>query len=675
MLLYGATIVLSAFLLFEVQPIIGRMILPWFGGLAAVWTTALLFFQLTLLAGYVYSYCSIRYLTPKMQAAAHVTLLAASLLLLPIIPSPAWKPAGEGDPALRIIVLLADSVGLPYFMLSTTGPLLQAWFAATHPGTIPYRLFALSNAGSMLALISYPVAVEPFLPGRIQGNAWSAAYAGFAVLGAVVAVAAARHRKRVPVESPAGAAPETRPSRGARWLWIALPACASALLIAVTNHLSQNVAPMPFLWVLTLALYLLSFILCFESDRNYKRAVFIPLLAIALAGMSFGIYFRRGNIRIAWTVPLFAAALFICCMVSHGELARLKPHHRHLTGFYVTLAAGGAAGSLFVAVLAPRIFRSHLDLPASMIFCAALAAVVLWKQLPRLTIRIAAAGFVVALGAQVAYSHIADQKRFIASVRNFYGVLSVREQPEDEEHSGSRQLVNGTILHGAQLTDPEMKGEATSYYGRASGVGRAIELVQRSPRVRVGVVGLGAGVIASYCRRGDVFRFYELNPLDIIVANRYFTFLKDCPGDCQVLTGDARLTLERQRPQQFDLLAVDAFSSDAIPVHLLTREAFAVYFRHLKPDGILAVHVSNRYLDLAPIVARDAEEFRQPAFEITDKPDDDYLSDSTWMLVVREARLLALPSFQGASVIRRAAPKTLRLWTDDFSSLYQIVKW
>jgi hypothetical protein len=670
MLLYAATIFLSAFLLFEVQPIIAKMILPWFGGSAAVWTTALMFFQITLLAGYVYAYVTTRYLKPRSQAVLHVSLLAVSLLLLPIVPSAAWRTASDGDPTLRIVLLLTAAVGLPYFMLSTTGPLLQAWYAASRPASAPYRLYAVSNAGSMLALISFPLAVEPFLRGSVQANIWSAAYAAFVIAASAIAVGASKH-----AQAPTLDTLDEPPSRTTQIYWIALPACASALLLAITNHLSQNVAPIPFLWVLTLAIYLATFILCFESDRSYRRPLFIPLLAIALAGMSFGLYYQYGNLGIYWALPLYAGGLFVCCMVCHGELSLLRPTPRYLTKFYLMLALGGALGGLFVAVIAPRIFHSYAELPIAMVLCAALAVSLLWTHMPRQEARITAAALVLALAGYLGINEFIDEHRYLAAERNFYGLLRVTTELETGEHTQMIKLMNGTILHGQQLSDPKRRDESTSYYGPKSGVGRVIKLLQQKQHLRVGVIGLGAGVIASYCRPGDTFRYYEINPLDIALANRYFTFLRDCPGDCKVLQGDARLTLERQSPQQFDLLAVDAFTSDSIPIHLLTREAFALYFRHIAPHGILAVHVTNRYLNLVPIVARNGDELQRPAYQMMDDGKDaDYLAATDWMLVGPDTHMFVLLGFQGASIIRRGAPKTLRTWTDDFSNLYEVLK-
>jgi hypothetical protein len=311
-----------------------------------------------------------------------------------------------------------------------------------------------------------------------------------------------------------------------------------------------------------------------------------------------------------------------------------------------------------------------------MVLCAALAASLLWTHMPRQEVRITAAAPVLALAGYLGINEFIDQNRYLAAERNFYGLLRVTTELETGEHTPMIKLMNGTILHGQQLSDPKRRGDATSYYGPKSGVGRIIKLLQQQKQhLRVGVIGLGAGVIASYCRPGDTFRYYEINPLDIALANRYFTFLRDCPGDCKVLQGDARLTLERQSPQQFDLLAVDAFTSDSIPIHLLTREAFALYFRHIAPHGILAVHVTNRYLNLVPIVARNGDELQRPAYQMMDDGKDaDYLAATDWMLVGPDTHMFVLLGFQGASIIRRGAPKTLRTWTDDFSNLYEVLK-
>jgi hypothetical protein len=685
MLTYACTIFLSAFLLFAVQPMIGKIILPWFGGSAAVWSTCLMFFQAALLTGYLYAHWSTRTLKPRRQALLHIMLMAASLALLPILPSPSWKPTQAGDPSLRILLLLAATIGLPYILLSTTSPLLQAWYVASKPGAVPYRLFALSNFGSLLALLSYPVLLEPVFTTHGQAYGWSVIYVLFALACGLVAWSALRATNKQQPTTAAATPAHSQvppPSWMTRILWTALAACASTLLLTFSNHLSQNVAPIPFLWVLPLAVYLLSFILCFERDRVYHRGVFLPLLVIALDGTAFAIYTNQGNPNIAWAVPTFVATLFIGCMVCHGELARLKPDPRHLTSFYMMTSLGGAIGGLFVAILAPHIFHTYLELPLSMVACSALAALVLsiapqnWTgKIPVAAVRIAMLAFTVGLAIHLGYQKHLTDRRFRQSERNFYGVLRVRDIPPDEEDTAVRRLIHGTINHGEQLLDPKRRDEPTSYYGPYSGMGRAMGYLQKRGPVRVAVVGLGAGVTASFCRAGDFFRFYEINPLALSIASTWFTFLRDCQADHQVLMGDARLTLESQPSQQFDLMAIDAFSSDAIPVHLLTREAFALYFRHLKPTGILAVHVSNRYLDLVPVVSRNARDFGKVPIDVDDRDEEqDYFSSSDWVLVSADAAIYRDPAFKSSSVQPARYRPDLRPWTDDYSNLFQIVK-
>jgi hypothetical protein len=678
-LLYAATIFLSAFLLFEVQPMIGKIILPWFGGSASVWSTCLLFFQASLLAGYLYAHFSTRYLKPRRQALLYMALLAVSIALLPILPSPNWKPASAGDPSGRILLLLTATIGLPYILLSTTSPLLQAWYVAAKPGAIPYRLFALSNLGSLLALFSFPLVVEPLAATHAQAYGWSGIYVLFVLFGAALAWNARNHA----IPSVASSSGTGAPRWELHMLWIALAACGSALLLSVTTHLSTNVAPIPLLWVATLGIYLLSFIICFERERVYHRAVFLPLLVAALGAAAYALYYNKGNLTIKWSVPTFLAALFICCMACHGELTRLKPDPKYLTSFYLMIALGGALGGLFVAIGAPHLFDTYAELPISLVACVALVAIVLWiapGNWPRrwvlLTTRIAMIVFTVALAIYVGYQKHLDDQRFELSVRNYYGVLRVYDLEENANQTGSRKLIHGTINHGTQLTDPEDRDTPTSYYGPKSGLGRAVRYFdEQKPSIRVGMIGLGAGVTAAYGRHGDYFRFYDINPLDLGIATTWFTFLKDCKADHQVLLGDARLTLEREPSRQFDVLGVDAFSSDAIPVHLLTHEAFSLYFRHLSPNGILAVHVSNRYLALEPVVARNAIDLGKVAIEVKDDgEDEDYLAESDWVLVASDRTPFTNTLFRGSGINPAKPRPGLRPWTDDYSNLIQILK-
>jgi SAM-dependent methyltransferase len=678
MFLYALTILVSAFLLFQVQPIIARIILPWFGGSAAVWTTCLLFFQSVLLLGYLYSHWLYRSLRPRLQTGVHVLLLAASLAVLPVSPAASWKPAGAGDPTFRILLLLAVTVGLPYFLLSTTGPLLQAWYARRYREAIPYRLYALSNAGSMFALVSYPVLFEPVLGTRMQAVIWSCAYGGFVLLCGAVAFWA-RNAQAAPEawSSDAG-----RPSRSTWFFWIALPACASILLLAITNHLTQNVASIPFLWILPLSLYLLSFILCFESARWYRRPMFLRLSAVAVASMAYALSDEFQNTRYLFTlmIPFFAAGLFICCMVCHGELARLKPHPRWLTSYYVAIALGGALGGVFVALIAPHVFSGFYELPLGLAAGTVLVLAVLradpgsglagpWRQPAPLV----AGLLVLAIAGYVGF--VIQQRGADARlmVRNFYGRMKVIDTTAGDDDEPVRRLAHGTITHGEQYLNPRLQNLPTTYYGRNTGVGRTIRQEEENGPVRVGVIGLGTGTLAAYGRPGDYFRFYEINPLVLRLANTQFTFLRICKARVDVALGDARLSLEREPGENFDVLAVDAFSGDAIPVHLLTREAFVLYFRHLKPGGVLAVHVSNKHLDLKPVVRMAAEALHKESRTVATQDEDNEVFGATWVLVTADRSFFDKPLLRTVAVPVQS-PRQVRLWTDDYSNLFRILK-
>jgi SAM-dependent methyltransferase len=656
------------------------MILPWFGGSAAVWAACMLFFQAVLLLGYFYADAAIRFLKPKAQVLLHVSLLGACLFLLPIAPGGGWKPSPSQDPTLRILALLAATVGLPYLLLSTTSPLLQAWYVRTFRGAMPYRLFALSNAGSMIALLSYPVAVEPFFAVRLQAQVWSGAFLVFCLLCAAVAL---RSRKDEPARADEPKAePGKKPGLGIQVLWAALAACASTLLLAVTNHLTQNVAAIPFLWVLPLSLYLLSFILCFSGDGRYRRSAYLPLLAAALCGMSFLLSEGQETAKLRVLIPVFSGGLFVCCMVCHGELADVKPHPRHLTSYYLMISLGGAVGGFFVGVVAPYGFRGYYELPAGIAACAALSLVVLFR-LPRPSSRLSrlrtaglllATIYTVGLAGVLAWQVRETTRGARVLARNFYGVLRVSDSGDALESGAMRTLVHGTITHGRQFLAPGRRRQPTTYYGPKSGVGLALKDGGPGTQRRVGVIGLGAGTIAAYGRPGDTYRFYEINPLVVRLADTEFSYLRDCEAKVDIVAGDARLSLESEPPQDFDVLAVDAFSGDSIPVHLLTREAFDLYFRHLKDGGILAVHVSNKYLDLKPVVQLAAETARKEAVAVdTEDDEENGVYGSNWILVSGDRHRLGGPSLSKAG--KPLFPiEGVRLWTDDYSNLFRILK-
>jgi spermidine synthase len=722
MLIYAATIFLSAFLLFQVQPLIAKFILPWFGGSAAVWTAALLFFQLLLLAGYFYAHVLTRYVKPKMQLRVHLGLLAASLATLPIVPRDYWKPTGAGDPTLSILLLLAATIGLPYTLLSATSPLLQAWYVRAHRGALPYRLFALSNFGSFLALLSYPFVVEPRLTLSRQAAVWSIAYAVFAL--ACAAAAWKSSAAPVPVENETETeADAPPPGVGTRIFWVALAACASTLLLATTSHLTQNVAPIPLLWVVPLSVYLLSFILCFESGRLYRRWIYMPLLIASLW------LFARGNNQfetnqdvINTLIPGLCGALFVCCMVCHGELARRKPHPRYLTQFYLMVSMGGALGGLFVALAAPRLFHSYAEMPIAMAGCAVLAVIALWRDESGVGIAVCAIAPAVALwnmdipslgtwqhalasialGAATGWLarsamwknaialsaaagltsylgrlEIDNQSYYTFAGRNFYGVLRVRDDlpGPTENYPAERSLVYGTINQGFQLMTPGAGRIPTSYFGTNSGINRAIRAKGDKGPIRIGILGLGAGVTASLARPGDTLHYYEINPLVPQIANSQFSFFPDCPADKEIYMGDGRLVLERKPSENLDVLVLDAFSSDAIPLHLLTREAYQIYVRHLKPDGVLIVHISSRYLNLEPVVStagRDAGFF---GVTVADPgAAQNYYVGSTWMVLSRDRSIFAHPDLQDESIRPMRVPPGFRAWTDDYSNIVRIAK-
>ncbi|MFP4056721.1 MAG: spermidine synthase [Candidatus Brocadiia bacterium] len=729
MLRYALTIFLSAFLLFQVQPLIAKYILPWFGGTPAVWTTCMLFFQVLLLGGYLYAHLLRTRLRQRVQVVVHVAALALAVALLPITPDAGWKPEGSADPTWRILALLAVSVGLPYFLLASTSPLLQAWFSTTHPGRRPYRLYSLSNAGSLLALVSYPFVFEPEFRLNAQTVLWSVGFGLFAALCAYCAARTWGLRAAAVVPSGGGGgevvAEAAAPGWGTRLLWLALPACGTVMLLAVTNQMCWDVAVVPFLWVLPLSLYLLSFIFCFHSERWYFRPVYWPLLAGAMGGMLW-LMFQGVDASILKQVFGYSVGLFLCCMVCHGELVRLKPHPRYLTSFYLVVSAGGALGGVFVTLVAPYAFRTYIELHIGMWLVCALAVVAFWcEKRPHRWWRRAMARFPVRLGwadgeggvarpaslgerakalargaavraslpallvvvlaalGALGYGLRRQARELVGNsvslTRSFYGALRVVAEYEMGFLGVPRPQVytlrHGRIDHGSQFVDPGRRLEPTSYYVETSGVGLTLLNYPRESGLRVGVVGLGVGTLAAYGREGDVFRFYEINPDVARLARSRFTFLADSPARCEVVLGDARLSLEREAAQDYDILVLDAFTGDAIPVHLLTREAFAVYLEHVKPRGVIAVHISNRYLDLRPVVQAIAEHYELVSATIDDDPEEGRAeaSSSTWVLLSRDERFLRSQPIRSRAETPEHPPEPI-LWTDRYSNLFRILR-
>jgi SAM-dependent methyltransferase len=671
-----------------------------------VWVSCMLFFQIALLLGYGYAHFLVRSVPLQRQSTVHIILLVLSLATLPILPNPRWKPTGGEDPLLGIMGLLTVSVGLPYILLSSTSPLLQSWYSRTREGGLPYRFFALSNLGSMLALLTYPIFIEPYLSNGHQAWTWSGAFIAF--VGCCVAVALTSRNAHA---SAAAAEQEEEPvpAWSVRLLWMLLAATASALLLAVTNHMTQNVAAIPFLWIVPLSLYLLTFILCFESHRWYKRAVFVPAFALVLGILSWFILTQETpdkpllTILIPKLTPYFkepamidaiiflAIALFVICMVCHGELARLKPHTTHLTGFYLTISVGGAIGGLFVAFFAPRVFNALYEFPILLVVAAILILWVFWLEKPAWKNEnnsdlVAPKrnsdtwwglwGCAAALTVVMAFYLTQGVRKSTSGarllVRNFYGALRVADTLD--EGIPVRQLSHGTIDHGEQILDILRRRWPTTYYGPNSGVGLTIKYLQEKGPIRYGVIGLGTGTLSTYARKGDYCRMYDINPLVMDIARTQFTFVPESPGTVDLVLGDARLSLERETPQNLDVLAVDAFSSDSIPIHLLTREAFLVYWRHLKPDGVLAVHVSNRYLSLEPVVHLAAQSMgKQTAFISSEEDTAADVFTSDWVLVSSRRGFFENDPIRSARSEPVSRPN-IRMWTDDYSNLWQIVQ-
>jgi len=675
---FPVIIFLSAFLLFQVQPMMGRFVLPWFGGGPEVWTNCLLFFQTLLLAGYAYAHWLGSRPSTRVQSSVHIALLAASLAFLPIGPrSVFWKPASSSDPSGHILLLLAVTTGGPYLMLSATGPLLQRWFTLSQPGKPPWRLYALSNLGSFLALLSYPFLIEPYLRLRVQAWIWSALYIAFAAL---CGFAAWRLRSQ-PMPQPEAEVP-AKPARGTVVFWLALAACGSTVLMATTSEISQEIAVNPFLWVAPLSLYLLTFILAFERESFYRPAIFACLAGV-FAPIGCAVQSAAIAAPLGVQLVLHLLALFFTCMVCHGELARARPQPQSLTAFYLAIAAGGAIGGVFTALVAPRVFTQLTEYPISL-GAACLLGFAGWArrgELKRWTsgnfaVRLPLMALLIgALTAVVAVT-TGDRQDYLASKRNFYGILRVGRNID--RNGPRRDLRHGRTLHGFQYQESPQRTWPTAYYGPHGGAGIALNAFDRLHR-RIAIVGLGAGTMAALGRPGDVFRFYEINPDVVSIARTWFSYLQDSKARTEVVLGDARVQLERElaagQSHDFDAIAVDAFSGDAIPLHLLTAESGDLYRQRLKPGGLLLLHISNRVLNLEPVarglaqhLGWQAVQYIASANEVTGE------RRSQWVLITAASDFLHRPEVSRDSSAWELANDPPIVWTDDFASLWHVLE-
>jgi len=677
LLAYTPTLFLGAFLLFQVQPMLARYILPWYGGSAAVWSTCLLFFQAALLAGYGYVHFLTRYLEPRRQVVVHLFLLVVALALLPVTPDSAFKPAASANPLVTILLLLTVSVGGPYLLLSASAPLLQHWYARFHGGESPYHFYAISNLGSLLGLWTYPIIVEPFLPLGLQTTTWSMAFAVYALLCAGCAVPIYRMERK----SVTGASlPSSEPGISLRRfvMWLSLPTCASVLLLSGTHRLSQDVAVIPLLWIVPLSVYLISFIIVFARPSWYQRAPWAAAFLVSLAALES---IEWDVARIAPQLLLYAAAILSGCMICHGELVRLRPRTYHLTAFYLALAIGGAFGGLVVNVLAPFWFDGfwefHLALIGTWVLLGICAAYdhdmrVTWMR----ALSWAAVLVMLVVFVQADIRDFFDE--IIDARRSYFAALRVYEE-EVGTKDHKRELVHGTTIHGAQFMNAARRREPIEYYGFNSGVGATLRAQRRilGRRLRVGAVGLGAGTIAAHSLPGEVFRFYEIDEEVTALAREYFTYLDDARGGIEIITGDARISLERELrehgSQKFDVVILDAFSGSGTPSHLLTREAFVLYFRHMSAGGVVAVNIGNQHMNLGGILRRQAEEMGAGVVRVRHRrnmrPGEDR---NEWIIISSSEAFL-----EGIETQVDPWPPEEELgslWTDDYSNVLEVIR-
>lgn len=705
--LFLLAVACSAFLVFLVQPMVGKRLLPWYGGSPGVWALCLAFYQTTLFAGYAYAHLLMRLGRPRLELALHCVLFAAALLVLPVLPGEAFRPEVSSNATRGILVALVSNVALPFLFLAATGPLLQAWFARTYPRSTPYFLYALSNGGSLLALFAYPFFVEPNLGLAETGTTWSS---GFAVVGAAVlgcgVIAVVRGGRREPIAAQPSSTGEPGTKIGDIALWVALSFVAVVLLMGVTNQLCLDIASVPFLWILPLAVYLITFILCFASERLYRRGPLVGVVAITMLLLPLSESAFRNGAELAGlrslpvTIGLYLLLLFAACMVLHGELYRRRPAVKDLTSYYLWISAGGALGGLFVGIVAERCFLDYYEVPIG--FGAWWALVLglamrdvrgglriggpLWRK--------AAASVLAVL---LLLSMLSSERFRTAGVvhqeRSFFGVLRV--MTSEPREAPAYVLRHGTTLHGMQFRGGNFRLFPTAYYGFAGGVGLALQGIARGGPVRVGVIGLGVGTLAAYGRSGDFYRFYEVDSAVISLASgsEFFTFLTDSKAEVDVVEADGRLALEdeeRRGEAGWDVLVVDAFSSDSVPVHLLTREALALYARRLTPGGVIAIHVSNRHLALTELSFRlaRANGLAAAAIRTASAPKLTSVS-SRWVLIAREperldsllrsiaaaSRSLGLSREHASLVLLGASiPERVPLWTDDYSDLLSIFR-
>lgn len=670
-ILFGGAVFLGAFLLFLVEPIAAKQLLPALGGSAAVWITCLVFFQTALLCAYLYAH----WLAHRPSWTLHLVLLAIALAAAIAWTLRSFTVANASDrPITAVFVALSLWIGLPFLMLGATSPLLQVWWSRLHASAIPYRLFALSNLASLLALGLYPTLIEPYLTLEAQRIAWTCGFALFVFLSAALtwmtrSSAPSQETVAVPADSTLPAA-----STWHKVLWVLLPMGAAMQLCAVTAYLTANVAAIPLLWILPLAVYLLTLIIAFQFPHLLPRGVVTRLLIVMLGSLAYMLSKTEVSLPLRISIAFFLIEVFVSCYFCHSEAYALRPQRAsESTLFYLLFAAGGALGSFLIGIASPLVFRFNYDLTVTFLITALLALLVTWGGgwSQRLLWSVAC----IMLAVLVSWLQIAYQRETVAAVRNFYGTLRVRQ---NHGYPGAvmRTLLNGTIQHGTQYFGTEkLRRLPTSYYAEDSGVGLALRFCCQDRPRSIGVIGLGAGTIAAYGRPGDHIRFYEINPAVPPIAQNVFTYLRDSTAQIQIVDGDGRLSLAHEAPQRFDVLVVDAFSGDAIPLHLLTTQALALYRNHLARGGIIALHISNKHVDLDAPIGLLAKASGMSAMRVTNEPNDELGEfTSSWMLVTDNAAFFTQPEVAQRARNPESRPD-LRVWTDDYSSLLPVLHW
>lgn len=669
--LFGCAVFLASFLLFLVEPIAAKQLLPVFGGSAAVWITCLVFFQTALLVGYLYAHWMAR----RSHWIFHFTflLIAAGCAIAWVMRTVDFAGA-SGHPVSSIFAELGLSIGLPFLMLGATSPLLQVWLARIESGGIPYRLFALSNLASLLALAMYPTVVEPYLTLKAQRLVWCCGFAAFAILSASLA-----WRTRSAKQTAVRVSEEEEPAMGPatlthKLLWVLLPMGASMQLAAVTSYLTQNIAAIPLLWILPLAVYLLTLIFAFQFPRLLPRGILVRFLVVMLAGLGYMLAHAEVSLPLSIGLSFFLVEVFGSCLFLHTEAYALRPQRAaESTLFYLLFAAGGALGSFLIGIASPLIFSFNYDLALTFFVTALLALAATWRS--HWAQRLLWGTASVLLLALVIMLHVAYQRNTPLAVRNFYGSLRVRQSLSAHPGAMMRTLTNGTIQHGTQIFSDQLRRTPTTYYAEDSGVGLALRFCCQGRARNIGVIGLGVGTIAAFGKGGDRIRFYEINPAVAPIAQNLFSYLRESGAQISIADGDARASLAGDEPQNFDVLIVDAFSGDAIPLHLLTAQAMDIYKRHLAPGGILAFHISNQHVDLEPEVALLAKEAGMEARRVSSLANDNRGEfTATWMLLTNNPDFFAQPQVAGQIHIP-AEDARVHLWTDDYSSLLPLVRW